>query len=118
MASFHPAATIARIMVGGCPFCCYAPGIAKREGKENDRLDAGAYHGSRRRLCHSISADGPKIPYAKKRPLGPVPFRKPPNRLGAQGPTGPVCIINRSPNRISGSQAGGSNCPRSGAASL
>jgi hypothetical protein len=31
-------------------------------GGENDRLGAGAYRGSRRRLRHSISAVGPKIP--------------------------------------------------------
>src|SRR5262249_21599234 len=34
-------------------------------GGENERLGAGAYHGSRRRLRHSISAVGPKIPSTK-----------------------------------------------------
>jgi len=38
-------------------------------GGENDRLGAGAYRGSRRRVRHSISAVGAKIPYTKKRPL-------------------------------------------------
>src|SRR4029077_12168655 len=30
--------------------------------RENDRLGAGACHGSRRRLHHSISAVGPEVP--------------------------------------------------------
>ena len=32
-------------------------------------MGAGAYHGSRRRLRHSISAVGPETPSTKKRPL-------------------------------------------------
>src|SRR5215471_10054039 len=43
-----------------------------KTGGEIERLGAGAYRGSRCRLRHSISAVGPKIPYTKKRPLGPV----------------------------------------------
>src|SRR5262249_50740712 len=45
-------------------------------GGENDRLDAGAYHGSRRRLRHSISAVGTEIPCTKKRPLVAGPFHQ------------------------------------------
>ena len=55
-------------MAGGPPFYC--PVLGKTDGGENDRLGAGAYRGSRRRLRHSISADGPEIPYTKKRPVG------------------------------------------------
>jgi hypothetical protein len=65
-------ATIARIMAGGPPFYCPVQG--KTDGGENDRLDAGAYHRSRRRLRHSISAVGPEIPSTKKRPLGCAPL--------------------------------------------
>src|SRR5262249_5455238 len=43
-------------------------------GGKIERLGACAYRGSRRRLRHSISAVGPKIPYTKKRPLGLVRF--------------------------------------------
>jgi len=70
MGSFHPAATIARID-GRWP--SLLPSCSKTGG-ENERLGAGAYRGSRCRLRHGISAVGPKIPYTKKRPLGPVPF--------------------------------------------
>ena len=68
MASLHPAATIARID-GRWP--SLLPSCSKTGG-EIERLGAGAYRGSRGRLRHSISAVGPKIPYTKKRPLGPV----------------------------------------------
>src|SRR5215813_4139129 len=64
-------ATLARIMVGDPPFYC--PVLGKTDGGENDRLGAGAYRGSRRRLRHSISAVGPETPSTKKRPLGPTP---------------------------------------------
>jgi hypothetical protein len=70
MASLHPSATIARID-GRWP--SLLPSCFKTGG-ENERLDAGAYRGSRCRLRHGISAVGPEIPYTKKRPLGPVPF--------------------------------------------
>src|SRR5262245_44865903 len=43
-------------------------------GGENDRLDAGAYHGSRRRLRHRISVVGPETPSTKKRQLVAGPF--------------------------------------------
>src|SRR5215472_6984291 len=61
IASLHPAATIARID-GRWP--SLLPSCSKTGG-ENERLGAGAYHGSRRRLRHSISAVGPKIPSTK-----------------------------------------------------
>ena len=70
MASLHPSATIARIdgrWPSLLPSC-------SNTGGENERLGAGAYRGSRCRLRHGISAVGPKIPYTKKRPLGPVAF--------------------------------------------
>ena len=47
-------------------------------GGEIERLDAGAYRGSLRCLRHSISADGPKIPYTKavkSRSLSPADKR-------------------------------------------
>jgi hypothetical protein len=68
MASLHPAATIARI---DGPWPSLLPSCSKTGG-EIERLGAGAYRGSRCRLRHSISAVGPKIPYTKKRSLGPV----------------------------------------------
>ena len=43
-----------------------------KTGGEIEQLGVGAYRGSLRCLRHSISAVGPKIPYTKKRPLGPV----------------------------------------------
>src|SRR6516162_595624 len=46
-------------------------------GGENDRLGAGAYHGSRRRLRHSISVVGPETPSTKKRSLVAGPFHQP-----------------------------------------
>jgi hypothetical protein len=46
--------------------------VMLKDGGEIERLGAGAYRGSRCRLRHSISAVGPKIPYTKKRSLGPV----------------------------------------------
>src|SRR5262245_59759074 len=61
IASLHPAATIARID-GRWP--SLLPSCSKTGGV-NERLGAGAYHGSRRRLRHSISAFGPKIPSTK-----------------------------------------------------
>src|SRR5260370_28698956 len=65
-------ATIARIKVGGRPFYRHASGL--RDGRGNDRLGAGAYHGSRRRLRHSVSVVGSETPSTKAmRP--PVPFR-------------------------------------------
>jgi hypothetical protein len=54
-------------MAGDPLFYCLFKG--KTDGGENDRLDAGAYPGSRRRLRHSISAVGPETPSTKKRPL-------------------------------------------------
>jgi hypothetical protein len=53
-------AAIARIMVGGPLFYCHVPGLP--DGRENDRLGAGAYRRSHRCLRHGISAVGPKIP--------------------------------------------------------
>src|SRR5262245_24560617 len=50
-------------------------GIARREG-ENDRLGAGAYHGCRCRLRHSISVVGPETPSTKKTALVAVPFHQ------------------------------------------
>ena len=44
-------------------------------GGENDRLGAGAYHGSRRRLRHSISVVGPETP-SKKTSLVAGPFHQ------------------------------------------
>ena len=61
MASFHPAATIARID-GRWP--SLLPSCSKTGG-ENERLGGGAYRGCRRRLRHSISVAGPKIPSTK-----------------------------------------------------
>ncbi len=59
-------------MAGGPPFYCPVLGKDRRRG--NDRLGAGAYRGSRRRLRHSISVVGAETPSTKKRPLGPAPF--------------------------------------------
>jgi hypothetical protein len=64
-----------RIMAGGPPFYCPVLGKDRRRG--NDRLGAGAYHGSRRRLRHSISAVGTETPSTKQRPLGSGCFQQP-----------------------------------------
>ena len=45
-------------------------------GGENDRLGASAYHGSRRRLRHSISVIGPETPSTKKTSLVAGPFHQ------------------------------------------
>jgi len=63
-------ATLARIMVGDPPFYC--PVLGKTDGGENDRLGAGAYRGSRRRLRHSISAVGPETPHQEKTAARPL----------------------------------------------
>jgi hypothetical protein len=68
-AAINKPATIARIMAGGPPFYCPVLGKDRRRG--NDRLGAGDYHGSRRRLRHSISAVRTETPSTKRRPLGP-----------------------------------------------
>src|SRR6516162_5520702 len=45
-------------------------------GGENDRLGAGACHGSRRRLRHSVSVVGPETPSTKAmKTARAVPFR-------------------------------------------
>jgi hypothetical protein len=59
-ATARKAATIARIMVSALSSTVMLRDC--QTGGENDRLDGGAYRGSRRRLRHSISAVGPKIP--------------------------------------------------------
>ncbi len=61
-------ATIARIMAPGPQFYCHV--LGQREGGGNERLGAGACHGCRCRLRHSVSAVGPETPNTEKRPLG------------------------------------------------
>jgi len=66
---------MARIVVGGRPSTVMLRDC--QTGGENDRLDAGAYPGSRRRLRHSKSVVGPETPSNKKRLLVAGPFHHP-----------------------------------------
>jgi hypothetical protein len=53
-------------------------------------LGAGAYHGSRRRLRHSISAVGTETPSTKRRPLGPL---SPADKINAESNVNPDLLI-------------------------
>jgi hypothetical protein len=64
------------IKLNSRPFCS-EPRESPHQGCSNNQhrqrnAECDAYRGSRCRLRHSISAVGPKIPYIKKRSLGPV----------------------------------------------
>jgi hypothetical protein len=75
-------------MAGGPPFYCPVLGKDRRRG--NDRLGAGDYHGSRRRLRHSISAVGTETPSTKRRPLGPL---SPADKINAERNVNPDLLI-------------------------